>query len=186
MELVGTILYFVGKGLFYFFKYTLPIWLVILAIILASTIGGSKIETARQGGDWAYEKRDELTHSVTVCWTTASGQTQTTAFEVREDRVASIEGGGMSLRNYPYSDARTIYAHESIFFNSDPNALGYCVVRPVEAGSLRTRKGYRLLGFFNTPYGGEMYFNAGGYAVRTIDEDITVYAVYEPIADPAS
>ena len=184
MELIGTILYFAGTGLFYFFKYTLPIWLVLLAIILAGTIGSNKIGTAREGGDWAYEKRDELTHSVTVCWDTASNKT--TAFEVREDRVATIEGGGMSLSNYPYSDEHTIYANESAFFNTDWHVSGYCVVRPVKEDSIRARDGYRLLGFFNTPYGGVMYFNAGGYAVRTIDEDITVYAVYEPIADPAS
>ena len=182
MEVIGAILYYVGKGLFYFFKYSLPLWFVGLAITLSSSIGGDKIEKAQWGGDWAQEKRMSLKHEVKVCWNAESGATD--SCDVREDRLATVKGDAETTGGNHYSDNRTIYAIENVFFSSDSqDAQPYCAVAPVE---VKQREGYRLLGFFNTPYGGVMYFNAGGYAVRTIEEDVTVYAVYEPIANPAS
>ncbi len=189
IELIGAILYLVVRGafyifkyafigMFYFFKYTLPLWFIGLGIALSVAIGGDMVEYAQMGGKWAEKTRTSLEHEVTVAWTDT-----TETIYVREDRLATVRGDAERVGGYYYGDMNTIYAIENVFFsNESQNAHSYLVVTPVV---LNPRSGYRLLGFFNTPYGGVMYFNAGGYAVRTIDENMTVYAVYEPIEDTA-
>lgn len=179
IELIGVILFYAVKGVFYFFKYTLPLWFIGLAIALGAGVGGDMVEYAQMGGEWAEETRSSLEHEVTVCW----ADTTETVY-VREDRLATVRGDAEGDRGYYYGDKDTIYAVENVFFSYEPQGgQPYSVVTPIV---INPRNGYRLLGFFNTPYGGVMYFNAGGYAVRTIDEDVTVYAVYEPVAEPAA
>lgn len=143
------------KGIFYFFKYTLPIQFVALAIYIGMLAGtGTNIN---KYSNWKYDTKSSYTHQVTIFWD--EGQSNYSDISVREDINWSINGMCDKCRDGLYSSCGHIYN----------------ITLPAKAN----RNGYVFCGLGTSPYGGEMYVNAAGYAIKQVTEDLQLYAVWE-------
>ena len=149
------------KLIFYFFKYTLPVIFIFIAISLAQTVN-NKFENKRI--EWFEYKCNEITHVVTIYWDNMDSSKITT-IEVKEDDDYSINGK----------------LHSSYYSLFDVGEYTYKDSERILLPSIAYKEGYTLIGFYNNPYGGVMYISPSGYGLKTIEEDMNLYALYKEI-----
>ena len=148
---MGTII----KGIFYFFKYTLPVQFCALLIFLGVLIGNNINEN--KYSLWMSEWKEDYTHEVLIYWD--EEQKNYSEIYVREDIIWSINGWCEKCCDELYS------------------SCGH--IREVKLPAKASREGYIFCGLYTSPYGGEMYINAAGYSLKQVKKDMKLYAVWE-------
>lgn len=170
IEGIGFILKMLGKLIFLILKYTFPLILMVVAFFCGAYTGfiinGQKYE------NWKAAQIEEYTHEITIYWDGYENSNYT-VISVREDLRNTINGYGVYL-NEDGKEEILFYKKDEIgLFEQDNQILDTSL--PVTA----KREGYVLVGFYSNEGGGSLIFNAKGYLVVTVKEDMAVYAVWE-------
>lgn len=166
---IGKAIWFVikwiGIGLWYLLKYTFPLLLCVI-LGLGAFVGSGVVFGKKVSNKWDNYVSNNMQHTVTIYWDESRSDFTTVA--VREDLEWNLVDGvaqEYTKAGFRYND-RIMGAQMSDYHN---------------APSQMRREGYKFLGLFDTPFGGEQYVNAAGYALRTITRDIELYANWQEV-----
>lgn len=179
-EVIGNIFKAIGIGLFYFFKYTLPVWFVVFAFIIGSCTGNSCHEDEYR--DWNEEKMRENSYTIKIHWQNGK---QDTSITVRKDLPFTVAGFRFDDDTYFYYynyDTEHDYTDNTYDFVNTGDI--YWTNQEGLADLMKTygvKSGYQLEGFYTNPEGGTLVANAGGYGVITIDKCMEIYAVWRQV-----
>ncbi|MBQ3235661.1 MAG: InlB B-repeat-containing protein [Clostridia bacterium] len=145
------------KGLFY----TLPIWLAFAGFFLGGLIGGNKFGDMKE--DYIYEQAEEFTHTVTIYCDYESNPNQTATLKIRED-----------LNWYIFGSLGTDRTDDYLYYEKD-------APKDITLPPYTQKEGYKFIGLFDNPYGGNQYVSAGGYSLKRVTKNVTLYALFEEV-----
>ncbi len=178
-ELIGIILYgafravvFMIKLFFKCLKYVTPIIIIVVAFfgsvaLVSNVVSGKDVE-------WEYEQIQEVTHTVTIDW----GDRQTTV-TVREDAYWNINTGYVDYVEVdPYTGKPNYYKDPSVGYYLYQSGIVDSATLP----SYAQKEGYKFVGLTELPWANSrMYVDANGNSLRTVTDDITLYAQWEEV-----
>lgn len=158
-------LFFVGRWSLILLYYSFPVIIFPVAIVLGVTAGNGAWGTLYE--DWEDEQIAAHTHRLTIVWD--AGNTYT--IYVRDDVNWTINGSGNAGLYY------TDFAERGHSTDMNPS---------ISLPSYANKAGKTFLGLFTDRFGGTQFVNGKGYSLRTVHEDLTLYAVWgDTVTDPS-